>query len=343
MTHNKSYTLAALAELLDVKLIGDEQCEITGLATLKGAGPGQLSFLSNPIYAEQLVSSRASAILIEEKFIESCPGNKLISASPYVAFAKATQFFDNSPKNPAGIHASACVDETAVLGKNVSIGANAVIEADARLADNVVVGAGCYVGEAAVLGESCRLHSNVTLYHRITLGLNVEIHSGSVVGADGFGFAFDGTKSVKIHQLGSVVIGDDVEIGAGTTIDRGALENTEIHNGVKIDNQVQIAHNCKIGAHSIICGCVAIAGSVTVGRYCIMGGASGAVGHISIADKVQVSAMSLVSQSITEAGKYSSGTIQMKTAQWKRNALRFQQLDSISKRLKEIENSTDKG
>ena len=149
-------------------------------------------------------------------------------------------------------------------------------------------------------------------------------------------------KSIKIHQLGRVVIGDDVEIGACTTIDRGALEDTEIHHGVKIDNQVQIAHNCKIGEHSIICGCVGIAGSVTIGKYCIMGGASGAVGHISIADKVQVSAMSLVSQSISEPGRYSSGTIQMKTAQWKRNALRFQQLDSIAKKLKEIETSSDK-
>ncbi len=342
MTHKKSYTLAALAELLDVRLVGDSQCEITGLATLKSAEPGQLGFLSNPAYAEQLAGSKASAIIIEEKFIETCPGNKLVAISPYVAFAKATQLFDESPVQNPGVHPTASIAETAVLGKNVRIGAHAVVEADARLADNVIIGSGCYLGEAVVLGESCRLHSNVTLYHRVVLGLNVEVHSGTVIGADGFGFAFDGAKSIKIRQLGSVIIGDDVEIGAGTTIDRGALKNTEIHNGVKIDNQVQIAHNCKIGEHSIICGCVAIAGSVTIGRYCIMGGASGAVGHISLADKVQVSAMSLVSQSISEAGMYSSGTIQMKTADWKRNALRFQQLDSISKRLKEIEHLTDK-
>ncbi len=342
MTHKKSYTLAALADLLAVQLVGDARCEITGLATLKSAEPGQLSFLSNPAYAEQLAGSKASAIIIDEKFIETCPGNKLLASSPYVAFAKATQLFDESPVQSPGVHPGASIAETAVLGKNVRIGANTVIEAGARLADDVIVGAGCYVGEAVVLGESCRLHSNVTLYHGVVLGLNVEVHAGSVIGADGFGFAFDGVKSIKIRQLGSVLVGDDVEIGAGTTIDRGALGNTEIHNGVKIDNQVQIAHNCKIGEHSIICGCVAIAGSVTIGRYCIMGGASGAVGHISLADRVQVSAMSLVSQSIAEPGMYSSGTIQMKTAEWKRNALRFQQLDSISRRLKEIENSTDK-
>ena len=334
--------MAQLSELLDAKLIGDGQCEITGLATLKNAKSGQLSFLSNPSYAGQLKNSQASAILIDEKFLDSCAGNKLVTASPYVAFAKATQLFDESPLPPAGIHDSASVDASAVLGKNVSIAANAVLAANVTLGDEVSIGAGCYVGEGASLGNTCKLHSNVTLYHRIVLGNNVEIHSGSVIGADGFGFAFDGSKSVKIHQLGAVRIGDDVEIGAGTTIDRGALEDTEIGNGVKIDNQVQIGHNCKIGEHTIICGCTAIAGSVTIGKYCIMGGGSGAVGHITIADKVQISAMSLVSQSIPDSGMYSTGTIQAKTAQWKRNALRFQQLDSIAKRLKEIENSTDK-
>lgn len=342
MTHIKSYTLAQLADLLDAKLVGDGQCEITGLATLQAAESGQLSFLSNPSYADQLKDSRASAVLIEEKFLDSCPGNKLVTALPYVAFARATQLFDNAPQQAAGIHASASIDPTAVLGENVSIAAHAVIDANVKLGNDVVVGAGCYIGQGASLGDGCKLHNNVTLYHGVSLGRSVAVHSGSVIGADGFGFAFDGAKSVKIHQLGGVRIGDDVEIGAGTTIDRGALEDTEIGNGVKIDNQVQIAHNCKIGDHTIICGCVAIAGSVTIGKYCIMGGASGAVGHISIADKVQVSAMSLVSQSIAEPGMYSTGTIQAKTPEWKRNALRFQQLDSIAKRLKEIENSTDK-
>jgi len=342
VAHKIRYTLAKLAELLDAKLTGDGQCEITGLATLQNAKPGQLSFLSNPSYADQLKSSQASAILIDEKFLDRCPGNKLVTSMPYVAFAKATQLFDESPRPSVGVHESASVDASAVLGKNVSIAANAVLAANVTVGDEVSIGAGCYVGEGASLGDACKLHSNVTLYHRVVLGRNVEIHSASVIGADGFGFAFDGLKSVKIHQLGAVKIGDDVEIGAGTTIDRGALEDTEIGNGVKIDNQVQIAHNCKIGEHTIICGCTAIAGSVIIGKYCIMGGGSGAVGHISIADKVQVSAMSLVSQSIPEPGMYSTGTIQAKTSEWKRNAIRFQQLDSIAKRLKEIENSTDK-
>ena len=342
MTHKSKYTLAELAELLDAKLIGDGQIEITGLATLENAKPGQLSFLSNPSYANQLTTCEASAILIDEKYLDNCPGNKLVTGIPYVSFAKATSLFDNSPVPLLGIHDSASIDSSAVIGKNVSIAANTVISANVSLGDGVVIGAGCYLGESVSLGNACKLHSSVTLYHRVALGMNVVIHSSSVIGADGFGFAFDGVKSVKIHQLGGVKIGNDVEIGAGSTIDRGALEDTEIGNGVKIDNQVQIGHNCNIGEHTIICGCVGIAGSVTIGKNCIMGGGSGAVGHITIADKVQVSAMSLVSQSIPKSGMYSTGTIQAKTSEWKRNAIRFQQLDSIAKRLKEIENSIDK-
>lgn len=342
MTHNKNYTLTELAKLIDAKLLGDGQCEIYGLAPLSNAAPGQLSFLSNSAYIEQLEKSKASAIIVEEKFAAKFPGNKLISSSPYVSFAKATQLFDKSPAQNSGIHPSASIHDSVVLGESVAIGANVVVEANAVLGDGVVIGAGTYVGESVTLGVACRLHSNVTLYHDVAIGANAIIHSGAIIGADGFGFAFDGSKSIKVHQLGGVRIADDVEIGAGSTIDRGALEDTVIEQGVKIDNQVQIAHNCRIGAHTIICGCVGIAGSVTIGEYCIMGGGSGAVGHITIADKVQVSAMSLVSKSISEAGMYSSGTMHMKTSEWKRNIVRFQQLDSIAKRLKEIEKSTDK-
>jgi UDP-3-O-[3-hydroxymyristoyl] glucosamine N-acyltransferase len=179
------------------------------------------------------------------------------------------------------------------------------------------------------------------LYHEVTLGDRVVIHSASVIGADGFGFAFDGERSVKIAQLGGVRIGNDVEIGAASTIDRGALLDTIIGEGVKIDNHVQIGHNCVIGKHTIICGCAALAGSVTVGEYCIFGGGSGAVGHITVADRVQVSAMALLSKSVTEAGMVSSGTLASPTPEWKRNALRFQQLDNIAKRLKELERKGD--
>jgi len=342
VAHNKSYTLGEIAELLDLKLVGDDQCEIRGLGTLLHASPGQLSFLSNPAYINQLSSTRASAVIVEDRFADACPQSALVSANPYVSFAQASALFDRTPESAAGIHASACVHASAQLDDSVSVGPHAVIEADVCVGANSVIGANSYLGRGATLGANCQLYNNVTLYHGVIVGNDAIIHTAAVIGADGFGFAFDGKKSVKIHQLGTVIVGDDVEIGAGTTIDRGAIDDTIIEQGVKIDNQVQIGHNCHIGEHSVICGCTAIAGSVKLGKYCVMGGASGAVGHITIADKVQVSAMSLVSQSIKEAGIYSSGTGHMKTKDWKRNIVRFAQLDSIAKRLKELEKTTDK-
>ncbi len=342
MAHNKSYTLGEIAELLNLELVGDDQCEIQGLGTLLHASPGQLSFLSNPTYINQLSSTRASAVIVEDRFADACPQSALVSANPYVSFAQASALFADTPEPVTGIHASACVHASARLDDSVSVGPHAVIEADVLVGANSVIGANSYLGRGATLGANCQLYNNVTLYHGVIVGNDAIIHTAAVIGADGFGFAFDGKKSVKIHQLGTVIVGDDVEIGAGTTIDRGAIDDTIIEQGVKIDNQVQIGHNCHIGEHSVICGCTAIAGSVKLGKYCVMGGASGAVGHITIADKVQVSAMSLVSQSIKEAGTYSSGTGHMKTKDWKRNIVRFAQLDSIAKRLKELEKTSDK-
>ena len=338
MSDAKRYTLGVLADLLDVKLIGDENCLIDGLATLKKGVPGKLCFLSNPTYASQLSDCRASAVILEQKFVGNCPVNKLVSAEPYVSFAKASQLFDNSPAITPGVHPSASVHVSVQLPENCSIGANSTIAAGAKIGSGTVVGPGCVVSENCNLGDQCRLYSNVTLYHGARLGNRVMIHAGAVIGADGFGFAFDGSQAVKINQLGTVDIGDDVEIGAGTTIDRGAIDDTIIEQGVKIDNQVQIGHNCHIGAHTIICGCTAIAGSTVIGRYCVLGGASGVVGHIQIADRVRVGAMSLVSKSITEPGDYASGTGIMKTAQWRRNALRFSKLDEIARRVKKLEN-----
>lgn len=338
MSDAKQYTLGALAGLLDAKLIGDEDCLIDGLATLKQGAPGKLSFLSNPSYASQLSDCRASAVILEEKFIASCPVNMLVTSAPYVSFARATQLFDNAPQPSPGVHPSATIHESVELPDNSSIGANAVIAAGVVVGEGAVIGAGCVIAENCRLGKNCRLVCNVTLYHGVRLGDRVVVHAGAVIGADGFGFAFDGSKSVKISQLGSVDIGNDVEIGAGTTIDRGALDNTVIEQGVKIDNQVQIGHNCRIGAHTVICGCSAIAGSADIGSYCVLGGGSGVVGHITIVDRVRVSARTLVSQSIDEPGDYASGTGIMKSAQWRRNAIRFSKLDEMVKRIKKLEN-----
>jgi UDP-3-O-[3-hydroxymyristoyl] glucosamine N-acyltransferase len=337
VSDEKSYTLGTLADLLGVRLVGDKDCLISGLATLTTGAPGKLCFLSNPSYTRQLAECRASAVILEEKFAEACPVSKLISSAPYVSFAQATQLFDATPVPPQGIHPSASVSSSARLADNVSIGANAVIEGGVSLDSGTRIGAGTFIGEGCQIGVNCRLFANVSLYHGVRLGNNVIVHSGATIGADGFGFAFDGQKSVKIHQLGGVLVGDDVEIGAGSTIDRGAIEDTIIEQGVKIDNQVQIGHNARIGAHTVICGCAAVAGSAEVGRYCVLGGGSGVVGHIRIVDRVRVSAMSLVSKSITEAGDYSSGTGIVSSTQWRRNAIRFNQLDSMAKRLSRLE------
>ena len=341
MSHNKSYSLGEIAKLLDIRLVGDSQCEINGLGTLKHAGPGQLSFLSNPAYSNQLADCKASAVIVSEKFTDSCPTNVLVSATPYISYARATALFDQSPGREPQIHPSACVAGSVQMDDSVYIGPNVVIEGDVVLGRNTSIGANSFIGKGAGIGANSRLHNGVTLYHGVKIGAGVIIHAAAVIGADGFGFAFDGVGAVKIHQLGSVLVGDDVEIGAGTTIDRGAIDDTRVDDGVKIDNQVHIGHNCHIGEHTVICGCTAIAGSVTIGKNCVMGGAVGIIGHITIADGVQVTAMSLVSQSISEPGTYSSGTGQMKTGDWKRNIVRFQQLDSIAKRLKELEKVTD--
>ena len=337
MTHNKTYKLEELASALNLDLLGDSDCEITGIGSLESAVAGQLSFLSNPAYKKQLAKTKASAIIINKKYADFCKTNALISDSPYVSFAEATALFRASPNYDRKTHPSANIHDSVKLAKSVSIGPNVVVEANACIGAESVIEANSYIGKGVIIGDKCHVHSNVTIYHNVKIGHRVIIHSGSVIGADGFGFAFDGEKSIKIYQLGSVEIGNEVEVGACTTIDRGALENTVIGDGVKIDNQVQIGHNCKIGDHSVICGCTGIAGSVTIGKYCVMGGASGAVGHVNITDRVQVSAMSLVSESIEEPGVYSSGTWHMKTSDWKRSNIRFQQLDSIYKKIKNLE------
>ena len=342
MTHQKILTLGEIAKFLGDELVGDESCQIHGLGTLSGAGPGQLSFLSNKSYLDQLSSSKASAIIVDAKFADRCPGNKLISAQPYVSFARASALFVADQAAGGSVHPTAVIGSDVDIPAGVSVGAHAVIEDGVTIGSGASIGAGCFIGARSTIGADCKLYSNVTLYHDVKVGERVIVHSSAVLGADGFGFAFDGEQSIKIHQLGAVDIGDDVEIGAGTTIDRGAIENTVIENGVKIDNQVQVGHNTRIGEHSVICGCTAIAGSATIGKYCVLGGAAGMIGHISIADGVQVSAMSLVNQSITEPGTYSSGTGQMKTADWKRAIVRFQNLDNLAQRLKELERLTDK-
>lgn len=340
MSKQTVYTLSELSARLDVELRGDPTLLIDGLATLKSATAGKLSFLSNPRYVHQLSGTQASAVIIDPAFAESCSCAQLLSSNPYVTYARASQLFALASAQASGVHESAYVHPSAVIGERVSIGPFAVIAAGVSIGAGTSIGAGCNIGARSSLGENCTLFSNVSLYHDVHIADRAVLHSSVVIGADGFGFAFDGKQSIKIAQLGGVQIGNDVEIGAGSTIDRGALDDTIIEHGVKIDNHVQIAHNCVIGEHTIICGCSAIAGSTTIGRYCTIGGGVGVIGHLQIADKVMISAMSLVSQSIPEAGIYSSGTGLLESKEWKRNIVRFRQLDDMAKRLKELEKVT---
>ncbi|MDR5897747.1 UDP-3-O-(3-hydroxymyristoyl)glucosamine N-acyltransferase [Halomonas vilamensis] len=344
MTH-AAYTipLADIARHLDVAFSGDGNLPIRGLATLKDAKPDQVAFLANRAYLKDLVKTQAGAVLLHPEHSKSCPVPRLEMDNPYLGYAKLSQLFDPlAALDTPGVHPSAVVAKDATLGADVSIQANAVIASGAVLEDRVVVGPGSVVGADSHLGEATRLHANVTVCHGIVVGKRVILHSGCVIGGDGFGFAHDGAGWHKIAQLGGVILGDDVEVGSCSSIDRGALGDTVIGRDVKIDSQVQIAHNVQIGDHSALAGCVGIAGSTSVGKHCMLGGGVGLSGHLTLCDGVQVTGMSLVTNSIHEPGVYSSGTGAMNNRQWRKNAVRFKQLDEIAKRLSRLEKTAVK-
>ncbi len=340
-----STTLGEIAQRVGARLIGDPEKVVSGLHTLSLAGPAQVSFLANPRYRTALAATKAAAVLVTPDMAAQCPVDCLEVRDPYLAYAKLSLLFDKRDKPAAGIHSSACIDPSATVAASASIGPYAVIEAGADIGAGVEVGPHCVVGAGCRIGAQSRLAAHVTLYHGVHVGQRVLIHSGAVIGADGFGFANESGNWVKIAQLGGVEIGDDVEVGAGTTIDRGALENTRIGAGVILDNQIQVAHNVEIGEKTAIAGCTAIAGSTKIGSRCTIAGAAGITGHLSIADGVHITAMTLVTKSLTQAGAYSSGTGMSDHRSWKRNVVRFGQLDQLAKRLTTLEKTlkvTDK-
>ncbi len=332
-------TLGEIAKFLQAKLIGDETTIITGLGTLMAAKPGQLSFLANMAYRDQLQTTLASAVIVHPKQAHECTGSALVLDNPYLGYAKVSALFDTLPKPTQAIHSSAVVSPSAKIGNNVSIGANAVIEDHVVLAEDAVVGSGSVVGHNSRIGQGSRLHQNVSIYHDVVIGDNCIIHSGSVIGSDGFGFANEQGKWVKIRQIGGVSIGNNVEIGANTTIDRGAMSDTKISNGVILDNLVQIAHNVEVGENTAMAGCCKIAGSTKIGANCTISGGVGITGHLTLVDGVHITAMSLVTKSINEPGSYSSGTAMSKTSEWRKSAARFRQLDDLAKRVKATEKS----
>ncbi|ADN75171.1 UDP-3-O-(3-hydroxymyristoyl) glucosamine N-acyltransferase [Ferrimonas balearica DSM 9799] len=330
-------TLAQLASALEARLQGNGDTLIEGVATLGNANASQIAFLANSKYRSHLDSTAAGAVILSEADAEHFSGNALIMANPYLGYAQVAQLLDTTPDCAEGVHPTAVVHPEATLGDNVSLGANVVIEAGAIIGDNVQIGPGCVIGRGAQLGAGTKLWANVTVYHNVIVGQDCLVHSGAVIGSDGFGYANEKGQWVKIPQLGSVRIGDRVEIGANTCIDRGALDDTIIEEGVILDNLVQIAHNDVIGAHTAIAGATVLAGSTTIGKYCIIGGNSAIAGHLTIADGTHISGMTGVTGSIKEKGLYASPPPLQEAKQWRKNSVRMRQLDEMYRRLRELE------
>lgn len=337
MSEKAVWTLAELADMLGAELRGDPSLQISGVHTLVAAGPAQLSFLANPRYAGELPQTQAGAVLLRPVDAEGFAGNALLLANPYLGYARVAKLFDRTPRPAAGIHPSAVVSASAQLDASVAVGPCAVIGDEVVIGSGSVIEAGAVIQARTRIGRDCRLRANAVIYHDCQVGDRVNIHSGAIIGGDGFGFANDRGRWEKIAQVGRVVIHDDVDIGANTTIDRGALDDTVIHQGVIIDNQVHIAHNVVIGAFTAIAGCVGIAGSSTIGTYCVLAGGVGVAGHVDICDKVQFTGMTIVTKSITTPGSYSSGTAMEPTSSWRKTAARLRQLDDMAKRLRELE------
>lgn len=332
-----SLTLGELADRLRLVCRGDRRLRIHGLATLVQARSDQLSFLANAKYRRFLSETQAAAVIVAPALAAECPVACLIADDPYLAYARASRLFDRTPRPPSGAHPTAVVADSARLADGVAIAAGAVIGANVRIGAGTAVGANCVIEAGAVIAADCRLGARVTIGHGVRVGAGSVIHSGAVIGSDGFGFAPGPEGWERIAQLGSVAIGRNVEIGANTTIDRGALDDTVIGDGVIIDNLVQIAHNVRIGDGTAIAGCVGIAGSATIGAHCTIAGGAGIVGHIAITDGIHVGAMTLVTKSLTRRGSYSSGTGTMETAAWRKSAVRFRQLDELHRRVVDLE------
>jgi UDP-3-O-[3-hydroxymyristoyl] glucosamine N-acyltransferase len=338
-----STRLGELVERLGGRLIGDADVEVIGIAPLSDAGASHITFLSNPRFKEQAAQSAAAALILSAADNEALGGRylgaRIVVDNPYAYFAHAAQWFASLNALPvkAGIHPTACVDPGAHIAASASIGPHVTVEAGARIAEGCVVDAGCFVGRDAEIGASTHLFPHVSLMAGCRIGERGVVHPGAVIGADGFGFANERGRWIKIPQTGAVRIGNDVEIGANTSIDRGALADTVIEDGVKLDNQIQIGHNCHIGAHTAMAGCVGVAGSAVIGKHCTFGGAAMVLGHLTIGDHVHISSGSLVSRSIREPGQYTGIYPLAKNAEWEKSAVIVRNLASMREKIRELE------
>ncbi len=334
---SRTYRLGEIVARLGGELIGDPDAEILRIATLESAGPGDLCFLSHGRYRAHLRDTRAAAVILAREERDATALPRILCDDPYVYYARAAQLFGSESRPVPGIHARAVVEAEAEIPASVTVGPGCHIGHRARLGERVVIDANCTIGEDASIGEDSRLGPSVTVYPRSLIGKRALIHAGVVIGADGFGMAPDSGRWIKIPQTGRAVIGDDVEIGANTTIDRGALDDTVIEDGVKLDNQIQIGHNVRIGAHTAMAGCAAVAGSTRIGRHCAIGGAARIIGHLTIADHVTISAAAVVTKSITRAGTYTGVLPSAPSREWAKTVAHLRSLDRLVRRIRELE------
>jgi UDP-3-O-[3-hydroxymyristoyl] glucosamine N-acyltransferase len=335
------YSLADFVERFGGSVLGDAETRIAQVATLERAQRGNIAFLTNAKYRSQLEATHASAVILGEGEAEATALPRIVCANPYAYFAKVSALLNPAKQAPAGIHASAVVGEGARIDPSAHIGANVVIGAGVSIGAGCVIMEGCSVGDLTSIGENARLYPGVVIYHGCVIGRNLVAHSGAVIGSDGFGMAWEQGRWLKIPQIGRVVIGDDVEIGANTTIDRGALDDTVIEDDVKLDNQIQVAHNVRIGAHTAIAGCVGIAGSANIGRYCRIGGSAGILGHLQIADNVEIASFTLVGKSIREAGSYAGIFPFSKNEDWRKNAAHLRHLDDLAQKVRQLQHEIE--
>ncbi len=343
MQSDKHVSLGELVSRFGGQLQGDPEIAVAGIAPLDAADKRHLSFLSNPKLRSKAENSSAAALILKAADSEAIGtaygGARIITANPYAYFARVAQHFFalHSPPVVPGIHPSAAVEPSAKVAASASIGPHVTIEAGAVIGEHCRIDAGCFIGRDAEVGEGTHFHANVTFHTGCRIGRNGIIHSGAVIGADGFGFANEGGAWIKIPQTGRVLIGDDVDIGANTSVDRGALDDTVIEDGVKLDNQIQIGHNCHIGAHTAMAGCVGVAGSARIGKHCTFGGAAMVLGHLTIADNVHVSSGSLVSRSLPEPGQYTGFYPLAKNADWEKSAVIVRNLGTMREKIREME------
>jgi UDP-3-O-[3-hydroxymyristoyl] glucosamine N-acyltransferase len=333
--------LAELAVRFGCRLRGDPDALVERVASLQEAGPGTIAFLANRRYRRYLAQTRATAVVIEPALADECPVAALATPNPYATYARIAQLLHPEPAFEPGRHPSAVVEPGALVDATAWVGAHAYVARGAEIGPGVFIGPGSIVMAGARIGDSSRLVARVTICTGVRIGQRCVVHPGAVVGGDGFGHAPDGGAYVKVPQIGAVVIGDDVEVGANSTIDRGAIGDTMIADGVKIDNQVQIGHNVRIGEHTVIAGCVGISGSAVIGRRCMLGGMVGVVGHLEICDDVLVTGRTMISSSIRQPGIYSSALAADEAKRFRRNAARFQKLDELAKRVRRLEGAGD--